>query len=112
MEVTKILYNLAYRPPFSCNVPVNNSLVASVVNGTDIQLIGSTCEIEVVRNNTNSSGHDVLITLPCHYGYNYDIHQDTVITEVGHVFIPQRMLLAVTERLENQFLLSFRLLSS
>ncbi|XP_071170881.1 organic cation transporter-like protein [Mytilus edulis] len=71
----------AYRPPFSCNVPVNNSLVASVVNGTDIQLIGSTCEIEVVRNNTNSSGHDVLMTLPCHYGYNYDIHQDTVITE-------------------------------
>ncbi|CAG2240259.1 OCTN [Mytilus edulis] len=71
----------AYRPPFACDVPVNNSLVASVVNGTDIQLIGSTCEINVVKNNTNSSGHDVLMTLPCHYGYNYDIQQDTVITE-------------------------------
>ncbi|VDI68521.1 MFS transporter, OCT family, solute carrier family 22 (organic cation transporter), member 4/5 [Mytilus galloprovincialis] len=71
----------AYRPPFACDVPVNNSLVASVVNGTDIQLIGSTCEINVVKNKTNSSGHDVLMTLPCHYGYNYDIQQDTVITE-------------------------------
>ncbi|CAG2230651.1 SLC22A13 [Mytilus edulis] len=71
----------AYRPPFACDVPVNNSLVDSVVNGTDIQLIGSTCEINVVKNNTNSSGHDVLMTLPCHYGYNYDIQQDTVITE-------------------------------
>lgn len=88
-------------------MPVNNSLVASVVNGSDIQLIGSTCEINVVKNNTNSSGHDVLMTLPCHYGYNYDIQQDTVITEVGDVFTPRLMILTVTESLVSFYCLFF-----